>query len=177
MYMYFTHCWQVLPGTHLGHIREHGPSPEGSSNMIYAVGGHYREECIELPPGASQSFERGAGGVQQVLLEPGEFALFHNNIVHGSPPNRAAGGVRRAGLGIRYCATSCKPGPAAASRQATLVRGTDRFGHFGSDPVPTTDMDEELVASLDIVTVSNGNNGVDYRDREHSPPGSAVRPQ
>lgn len=153
---------QVLPGTHLGHIREHGPSPDGSSNMIYNVGGTYREECTELPPGASQSFEPGAGGAQQVLLEPGEFALFHNNIVHGSPPNHAAGG-RRAGLGIRYCATSCKPGPAAASRKATLVRGTDTFHHFKPDPVPTADMDEDLVSLLDIgtVTPSNRNSGVD----------------
>jgi hypothetical protein len=60
--------------------------------MIYNVGGNFREECLELPQGASQSFAPGAGGVKQVLLEPGEFALFHNNIVHGSPPNRAARG-------------------------------------------------------------------------------------
>jgi hypothetical protein len=135
--------------------------------MIYNVGGNFREECLELPQGASQSFAPGAGGVKQVLLEPGEFALFHNNIVHGSPPNRAARG-RRAGLGIRYCATSCSPGPKAASRQATLVRGTDRFNHFGTDPTPTVDMDEQLIASLDIVTVSNGNSGVDYRERTRS---------
>ena len=69
--------------------------------MIYNVGGNYKEECVELPPGASQDFVSGAGGATTVLLQPGEFALFDVNIVHGSPPNKSGPDERRAGLGIR----------------------------------------------------------------------------
>jgi hypothetical protein len=94
--------------------------------MIYNVGGNFREECLELPQGASQSFAPGAGGVKQVLLEPGEFALFHNNIVHGSPPNRAARG-RRAGLGIR-------PRRARQGRRQPRVR----LPWFGAPTASTT---------------------------------------
>ena len=158
-------CLQVLPQSHKQHIRKHGPSPPGSSNMIYNVSGEYREECVELPRGASQSFERGAGGAREVLLQPGEFALFDVNIVHGSAPNTSTG--RRAGLGIRYCATSVKPGPNAASRQATLVRGVDEYQHFKPDPRPTKDMDAGLVAALDIRTQ---NSLFDFNLPEHKVP-------
>jgi hypothetical protein len=77
-----------------------------------------------------------------LLLRPGEMSLHHVRLVHGSPPNPSHD--RRIGFAIRYIPTSIRQ--LEGNDSATLVRGTDRFGHFELEPAPKTDMPAEMVA-------------------------------
>ncbi len=65
--------------------------------------------------GPFQAFEKKAG-----LLEPGEVAMHHSNMVHGSPPNPSE--VRRMGIAVRYFTPESPPDLVGAS-MGVLVRG------------------------------------------------------
>jgi hypothetical protein len=77
-----------------------------------------------------------------LLLRPGEMSLHHVRLVHGSPPNPS--GDRRIGIAIRYIPTHIRQ--LEGEDSASLVRGTDRFGHFALEPRPQSDMQPELMA-------------------------------
>ena len=76
-------------------------------------------------------------------LEPGQIALFDYRLAHASYPNQSDD--RRIGIGIRYI-------PPTARQVvndwdcATLIRGTDRYGHFELEPTPRFDFDPVAVA-------------------------------
>lgn len=78
-----------------------------------------------------------------VVLRPGEMSLHHVRLFHGSEPNRSR--QPRIGLAIRYIPTAIRQLHGARS-SATLVRGTDRFGHFDLDPPPAADDDPAALA-------------------------------
>lgn len=82
-------------------------------------------------------------GAVELEVPPGEIALFDYRLAHASHPNRT--GDRRIGVGIRYI-----PPRTRQVRNdwdsATLVRGTDRFGHFELEPEPRCDFDPPAVA-------------------------------
>ena len=67
-----------------------------------------------------------------MVLARGQVGLLHCNTVHGSGPNRSSG--RRIGLINDYTAPSARQSTGMGSGQ--LVRGTDRWGRFGAEPVP-----------------------------------------
>src|SRR3954462_7930995 len=75
-------------------------------------------------------------------LEPGEASLHHVLLVHGSPPNPSDD--RRIGFAIPYVPTS--GGQLHGEDSAPLVRGIDSFPHFDPEPIPTREMEPELVA-------------------------------
>jgi non-heme Fe2+,alpha-ketoglutarate-dependent halogenase len=75
-------------------------------------------------------------------LEPGEASLHHVLLVHGSPPNPS--NDRRIGFAIRYVPTSVRQ--LHGEDSATLVRGVDTFHHFEHEPIPSREMQPELVA-------------------------------
>jgi len=72
------------------------------------------------------------------VLAPGQASLHHVLLVHGSAPNRSQD--RRIGLAIRYIPTYVKQA-VGVQDSATLVRGTDTFGHFEHEPRPIADRD------------------------------------
>ena len=78
-----------------------------------------------------------------IVLRAGEMSLHHVLIVHGSGANPSAD--RRIGFAIRYIATRIRQtgGPRDS---ATLVRGTDAFGHFELEPRPDADLDAAMLA-------------------------------
>jgi non-haem Fe2+, alpha-ketoglutarate-dependent halogenase len=86
-----------------------------------------------------------------ITLEPGEMSLHHVRLVHGSPPNTSDD--RRIGFAIRYVPTSVSQ--VMGEDSATLVRGTDRFGHFELEPRPSRDLDPALVALHKQITERN----------------------
>jgi non-haem Fe2+, alpha-ketoglutarate-dependent halogenase len=86
-----------------------------------------------------------------ITLEPGEMSLHHVRLVHGSPPNTSDD--RRIGFAIRYVPTSVSQ--IAGEDSATLVRGTDGFGHFELEPRPSRDLDPALVALHKRITERN----------------------
>jgi hypothetical protein len=75
-------------------------------------------------------------------LEPGEASLHHVLLVHGSPPNPS--NDRRIGFAVRYIPTSVRQ--LHGEDSATLVRGVDSFHHFEHEPIPTREMQPQLVA-------------------------------
>jgi non-haem Fe2+, alpha-ketoglutarate-dependent halogenase len=77
-----------------------------------------------------------------LVLKPGEMSLHHVRLVHGSPPNPS--NDRRIGFAIRYIPTSLYQ--LEGSDSASLVRGTDRYGHFELEPRPERDMQDDMLA-------------------------------
>jgi hypothetical protein len=68
-------------------------------------------------------------------VKTGQVSLHHTLIAHNSPPNRS--NDRRIGLGISYIPTHCRHS-GSKRMSATLVRGTDRYGHFDLEDDPRT---------------------------------------
>lgn len=66
-----------------------------------------------------------------LVLQPGEAAIFSGNLVHGSGPNRSDD--RRIALLTDYTAAHARQSVGRGSGQ--LVRGVDRWGHFGGEPI------------------------------------------
>lgn len=120
-------CVQVAPGSHKRGQIPHGVGKHAAN--MFATG-----QIVEVPDDAS---------LDTMVLQPGEFSLHHTHLLHNSMPNRS--GDRRIGLGISYIPTHCR----CSARQrlsVTLVRGTDRFGHFDHDPAPVADYDPAAIA-------------------------------
>ena len=71
--------------------------------------------------------------VQSAPLDPGQFSFHHTLVVHSSAPNQTID--RRIGIGISYIPTRVRH-TGSYRMGATLVRGSDEFGHFEleSDP-------------------------------------------
>jgi non-heme Fe2+,alpha-ketoglutarate-dependent halogenase len=84
-------------------------------------------------------------GAVDILLRPGQASLHHVLMVHGSEPNHSAD--RRIGFAIRYIPTHLHQTVAGPRDSATLVRGTDRFGHFDLEPAPDADLSERAWAA------------------------------
>jgi non-haem Fe2+, alpha-ketoglutarate-dependent halogenase len=122
---------RVVPGTQTMPPLSHRKSSTDSANMLFT-----HEELAE---------DVDESKAVDITLEQGEMSLHHVKILHGSPPNRSAG--RRMGYAIRYVAPHVRQRGDVNS--ATLVRGRDRFGYFGHDPVPARDMDPEILAFVD----------------------------
>jgi ectoine hydroxylase-related dioxygenase (phytanoyl-CoA dioxygenase family) len=120
-------CVQVVPGSHLRGQIPHGVE-KSDSNMF--------------PTGQRVALGSDVP-LDTMVLRPGEFSLHHTHLLHNSLPNRSVD--RRIGLGISYIPTRCR----CSARQrlsASLVRGTDRFGHFDLDPAPVADYDQAGIA-------------------------------
>jgi non-haem Fe2+, alpha-ketoglutarate-dependent halogenase len=78
-----------------------------------------------------------------IVLDAGQMSLHHVMLVHGSEPNRSA--LRRIGFAIRYLPTHVKQ-LTGVRDSATLVRGTDEYGHFVLEPSPRSDFHPDALA-------------------------------
>src|SRR5207248_7073226 len=127
---------QVIPGSHLLNQIPHRDT-FAKHNLLT------RGQEIEVAVDESRAV--------RLDLEPGEMSLHHVRLVHGSPPNNSDD--RRIGFAIRYIPTSVAQ--VAGEDSATLVRGTDHFGHFELEPRPSRDLDPALVALHKRITERN----------------------
>jgi ectoine hydroxylase-related dioxygenase (phytanoyl-CoA dioxygenase family) len=118
---------RVVPGTHLVDL------PHVDSFAEHNMLSRGQEVAVDL---AGRAFV-------ELALRSGEMSMHHVGLVHGSEPNRSD--RRRVGFAIRYMAPHVRQTLSAADG-ATLVRGTDRFGHFEHEPSPTSDMAPEALA-------------------------------
>ena len=118
-------CVRVMPGSHRGAVHWHRETPD-EDNLL----------------GRGQTIE-GLDESKAVDLElgEGEFSIHHERTAHGSLPNRTDG--PRIGLALFYIPTSVRS--TIGRRAATLVRGTDRFGHWDDEPVPEVDGDPAIL--------------------------------
>ena len=121
-------CMRVVPGTHtlqqLPHRDTFAPD-----NLLS------RGQEIAVNVDESRAVD--------IVLTPGQMSLHHVLLVHGSEPN--SGALRRIGFAIRYLPTHVKQ-IADVRDSATLVRGTDKYGHFLLEPVPRSDFHPDAVA-------------------------------
>ena len=115
-------CVRLLPGSHRTPSMEHVDT-WAEDNMLT------RGQTIE---------EVDESLAVNLELVPGEAALFDYRLAHASHPNRS--GDRRIGVGLRYIPPSARQ-VRHEWDSATLVRGTDRYGHFELEPAPTRDFD------------------------------------
>jgi len=122
---------QVIPGSHREPRRAHEASPAGSANMLFT----HEEIAGPVDEAAAAS----------LILAQGQMSLHHVNLLHGSQPNRSD--QRRCGYAIRYVAPHVRQ--RGDMNSAMLVRGSDRFRYFEADPVPSRDMDPDIIAFVD----------------------------
>ena len=111
-------CLKVIPGTHHAVVPfDLVSNPSQPNRRVARVRDPAVERAVDL------------------ILAPGEIAIFSANAVHGSPPNR--GRARRFAVLHDYTPVAAKQTLGKGSGQ--LVLGEDRFGHFAPEPVPGPD--------------------------------------
>ena len=118
----------VIPGTHRLNQIPHRDT-FAKDNMLTRG----QEVAVEVDESQAVTIE----------LQPGEMSLHHVLLVHGSAPNPSD--IRRVGFAARFIPTSVKQ-ESGERDSATLVRGTDTFGHFEHEPRATRDLDPAFVA-------------------------------
>jgi ectoine hydroxylase-related dioxygenase (phytanoyl-CoA dioxygenase family) len=142
-------CMRVMPGTHslqqLPHNETYAPD-----NLL----SRGQEIAVEVDEAKAVNIE----------LAPGQMSLHHVLLVHGSEPNGSD--FRRIGFAIRYVPTYVKQ-LSDVPDSATLVRGTDEYGHFLHEPAPRADFDPEAVAFHSQVLEANDE--ILYRGAKNKP--------
>ena len=109
---------QMLPGNHRGRQVDHRDTEEPNNILT-------RGQTITHAIDEDQTV--------WLTLEPGKVPLHHVNMWHASPANTT--NRRRVGVALRYMTPSARQ-QRVETDYATLVRGTDRHGHFLPEPVP-----------------------------------------
>jgi non-haem Fe2+, alpha-ketoglutarate-dependent halogenase len=114
-------CMRVMPGSHLGADAVHDETYD-QQNML----------------GRGQTI-RGIDDSKAVYMpvKAGQFSMHHERTIHGSMPNPSD--RRRVGISFFYMPTHVRS--TIGRRTATLVRGTDKYGHWDPEPMPKTDLD------------------------------------
>ena len=137
------------------------PATIANGAMKFVPGSHLADQIAHrdtfakhnlLSRGQEVAVEVDESKSVMIELEPGEMSLHHVRLVHGSEPNRTPD--RRIGLAIRYIPTTVRQ-LVRGDDSATLVRGTDRFGHFEHEKRPTRDLEPEFVALHKSITDRN----------------------
>ena len=105
-------CMRYVPGTHTQEIVPHRDT--------FA-------EDNQLSRGQELAVDVNEAEAVDVLLSPGQIALHHGRIFHGSSANQTDN--RRIGLAIRYISPRMQQ-VSGVKTYCTLVSGEDRYGHF-----------------------------------------------
>ncbi len=121
-------CLRVARGSHRGPALQHVET-FAADNMLakgQSLVGIDEASAVEMP------------------LSAGEFSLHHEQTAHSSLPNRA--GDRRVGFAFFFIPTEVRS--VSGKGRATLVRGSDRFGHWEPDDLPRFDLDPVAMRQL-----------------------------
>lgn len=121
-------CLRVAPGTHRGPALRHVET-FATDNML-AKG----QTLTDVDEAAAL----------EMPLRAGEFSLHHEQTAHSSLPNRSH--ERRVGFAFFFIPPEVRM--ATGRGRATLVRGTDRFGHWDPDDLPRFDLDPVALRQL-----------------------------
>lgn len=121
-------CMKFIPGTHTQEVVAHRDTFERDNLLTRG-----QEIAVEVDEAKAVD----------VIMAPGEASLHHVRLFHGSAPNKSSD--RRIGFAIRYIPTYVRQ-IAGERDSATLVRGTDTFGHFEHEPRPQHELDPAMVA-------------------------------
>jgi len=127
-------CVRVIPGSHRGDKSLSFASEPDKDNLLIRGQTIKDVEVDKAVP---------------MVLQPGEFSLHHEAIVHGSDPNNSD--HRRIGLSIHYISPDVKrvgynKGDLPS---ASLVRGVDKLGNWAHEAEPAGEFDPEALETMD----------------------------
>ena len=121
-------CVRVLPGSHrqpdMQHVETRDPLNLLSRGQ--AIMGIDEADAVNME------------------LQPGQFSVHHERMVHGSPPNGSA--LPR--IGVSFMFIPCHVKSTIGRKGATMLRGEDRFGNWDEDPLPRFNQDPVSVQVL-----------------------------
>ena len=126
-------CVQIIPRSHTTGQRPHfdQPDPRAMLSRGQTLAGAIEEDrAIDL------------------VLRAGEVSFHHTLSFHRSGVNHTD--TRRIGIGVSYIPTRVKH-VGATRLSATLVRGTDHYGHFDHEPAPQAEDEAAQLAHADSV--------------------------
>ena len=114
-------CMRVIPGSHLDAdaVHEETYDPQNMLGRGQTIHGIDDRKAVYMP------------------VKAGQFSMHHERTIHGSMPNPSD--RRRVGISFFYMPTHVRS--TIGRRTATLVRGTDKYGHWDPEPMPKTDLD------------------------------------
>lgn len=124
-------CMRMIPGSHTHGVYEHVLDEADDSNVLFR--GQHVEDIDESK-------------AVYCDLKPGQASFHHGWLLHASTPNRTAD--RRIGLNIQYVAPHVRQ-TKLPGYTAWLVRGEDRFGHYGEEQIAASDLDPAALAWRD----------------------------
>ena len=119
-------CMAMVPGSHLAGAVAHATSDD-DSNLL-----HHSQRVSGVDTSAAKLCP----------LRPGEASIHHGWTLHASRPNRSDD--RRIGLNIQFLAPNVRQ-TLHDHDTAMLVRGEDRYGHFGTDIGATGDLEPDAM--------------------------------
>lgn len=120
-------CMRMVPGSHHWGRAEHVATRDPSNVLLQGQTVRNVDESLAL----------------DCPLEPGQASFHHGWTLHASGPNRSRD--RRIGLNVQYLAAHVRQTKQTGDT-AVLVRGKDRFHHFGTDTPAQTDLDPVALA-------------------------------
>lgn len=125
--------------------RENGCLRLASGSQLWPIMPHVDKDSASnlLSRGQEIAVDVNEDQAIDVELSPGQASLHHVNIAHGSEPNTSD--IPRVGLAIRYMPTSLRQ-TGSFRDSASLVAGSDAFGHFDTERRPVSDFDPNAVA-------------------------------
>lgn len=130
-------CLKVIPATH-DRVRPFSLT-EGSGQKKRLVA-----RVIDVDPDQAVN----------LILEPGEVAIFHGNAVHGSAAN--VSDYRRVAILYDFTPPAARQNVGMGSGQ--LVRGQDPHGHWGHEPAPEPGLtDANVLARRRILSTYHEN--------------------
>ena len=110
-------CLQILPGSHKKNYEHY--DKKDINNLLA------RGQEVELSD--EEKLRK-----KNIILKPGEFCLFHGNLVHGSDINKSKD--YRFLFSIRYLTPDNKINEKYYYNYATLVNGEDKYNYFKKEP-------------------------------------------
>lgn len=116
-------CMQVVPGTHVSGVVDHGKADQGGNLLSINQEVHVTPEM--------------AGAAVDLPLRAGQISIHDGTLIHGSLPNRSD--RRRCGLTLRYVPTGVRQASENSldgSWKPILVRGTDAEKNFANREAP-----------------------------------------
>jgi len=128
-------CVRVLPGSH-----------RGNRNLDFVNEPHKDNLLIRGQTIKNVDLDKTV----PMILQPGEFSLHHEAIVHGSDPNNSD--HRRIGLSIHYISPDVRRvgyNRDGSRPVASLVRGVDDCNYWQHADEPAGDFDASLLARMD----------------------------
>ncbi len=120
-------CMRMIPGSHTSGVHEHHTGEDETNVLLQSqtIHGVDEDKSVMCP------------------LQPGEASFHHGWTLHASMPNKS--NDRRIGLNVQYLAAHVRQTKHDLDT-AMLVRGEDRFNHFGIDIPATSDLDPVAIA-------------------------------